>query len=119
MTAGTFGLTMILGVLALAGVPGWVARSRRTLFVPDLLLVLLPPCVFYVSGYFLNPELHVGFGLIVYPFLVLVASVAILYARVFVFDRLSSAPRRNSLLSLLVMCILAAAAGALIPPLAE
>ena len=119
MTAGAFGLTMVATVLALGVIPGWVARSRRALFVSDIALILVPALLFYTSGYFFNKELHIGWGLIIYPFFALVASVTLLYARVFLFDRLHPNPSRNSVICLMSACVAAIVVGVIIPPLYE
>jgi hypothetical protein len=87
--------------------------------VGRLALVVLPPVLFYASGYYLNSELQVGFGLIIYPFLVGVAAVATLYVRVFLLDHVYSNPRRNSLTCVVVACAVATALGVVIPPLYE
>jgi hypothetical protein len=108
---------MVSAVLAFSILPGSVARSRRTLFVSDIALMVLPPLLFYATGNLLNPELQVGWGFIVYPFLVLVACVGTLYMRVFLFDHVSPNPLRNTVVCLTVASVLATMLGGFIPPL--
>lgn len=120
MTAGAFALTVVVGAtLAVGSVPAWVAHVRRTLFASDLALIALPVLLLYGSGVHFNPELGVGFGLIVYPFLTLVACVVVLYVRVFLLDCWLLNPRRNSLACLVVASVLSVVVGAVIPPLYE
>lgn len=119
MTASAFALTVVGATLVVGLVPAWVARLRRTLFPSDLALIALPALLLYGSGVCFNPQLQVGLGLIVYPFLTLVACVAVLYVRVFVLDPWHPNPRANSLGCLIVASVLSIAVGAAIPPLYE
>ena len=118
MTAGAFGLTMVGIVLGLSGIPGWFALVRRTLFATDIGLVVVAPLIFFFAGDFLNDALHTGWGLVVYPFLVFVVCVALLYVRVFVLDRFAD-PRIGSLILFSATAIAALILGIVIPPLYE
>jgi hypothetical protein len=118
MTAGAFGLTMVGTVLALGAIPGWFARDRHALFATDVALVVVPPVSFFLAGDLLNDGLHMGIGLVVYPFLVLVACVVLFSARVIVLDRFTN-PRRSSVICLVGMAIAAFVLGIVIPPLYE
>ena len=119
MTASVFGALIVAATLAFGIVPARVAYSRRALFLSDAALLLLPPIVLYASGRFLNPPLELGFGLIVYPFLALVAAVTLFYVRVFILDGVRPHPLSNSFACLMIACALAAVIGTIIPPLAE
>jgi hypothetical protein len=117
MSAGAFALTVVGATLAVGFVPVWVAHLRRTLFASDLALIAVPALLLYGSGVRFNSELRVGFGLIVYPFLTLVACVAVFYVRVFLLDRWRPNPR--ALACLIVASVLSVAVGAIIPPFYE
>jgi len=117
MTAGAFAATLVAGVLALSPIPVWVARTRRTLYGWDIALLLLPTVTFCVVGDVLNPELQMGFGLVAYPFLTFVASLAILYARIFWLDRVTRRSFRNSVICLALACMIAILSALLVPSL--
>jgi len=103
-------------VLVFAIPPGWVARSRRTLFIFDIALLLGAPVLFILSAVLLNPPLQTGWGMIVYPFVALAVAVSVFYFRVFVLDRLNRNPRSNSALCLLSAAAVAVLMGAVLPP---
>ena len=119
MTVGAFALTIFGATLAVAFVPAWVARLRHTLFSSDLALIAVPALLLYGSGVLFNPELRIGFGLFVYPYLTFVVCIAVLCVRVFLLDRWHPDPRRNSLICLFVASAVSVVIGVVVPPLYE
>jgi hypothetical protein len=120
MSSGaTIALTLIFISLLLASVPAWVAVREGSFFSFDCILLLLPACLCYVVADYANPAVHVGFGMFFYPFAMLLVSVALLYARVFLFDQLRDSPRGNSLLCLVACAVAAVFVGAFALPFGE
>jgi len=115
----TSALGLIVVVLAFAALPIWFARSRDVLFASDIALLILPPLAFWASGSLLNPAWRSGLGEFVYPFVALALCVALLYARVFLLDRLRVNPQSNSMIALVGTFIVAVVVGFVVPPLYE
>lgn len=108
-------LIVIALLLAAAAPPVMYAHRRGQLFAADLALPLLP-AVLLVSGILLlNQRAQTGWGLVLYPVFCAVASVVVLWIRVFVVAKLLTRSRVAAVAVLVVVCAAAFVFGAAAP----
>lgn len=105
--------------LASAAIPSAVAYRSRTLYSTDLALFIVPVLGFLMALGLFNEPAPIGWAFLVYPFLLLALSVAVLHARVFLLPRLGLSARTASRGALTVTLLVGIALGMFVKPLYE
>ncbi|GAA5069730.1 hypothetical protein [Lysobacter panacisoli] len=116
MSAGAVAFAMLAILLFAAAAPLRVAYRERRLFATDLLLPVLPAAGFVAGLLGFNAPAQVGWALIVYPFLVVAASVSMLYVSVYGLRKLFIQVRTLSLGVLSGALVVAMLLGATVAP---
>jgi hypothetical protein len=118
MSFATFMLSVLVVLSLLSLPPILVARRRSTLTVADGALVILPAILFVIALSLFNEQAKVGLAVVVYPPIIGLLSVGLLWVHVFI---PSSAVKAKSVswAVLLGACLLAFATGAFVAPLYE
>ncbi len=119
MGTGELAFSVVALIALLAAIPIRSAVRRSAMFETDYLLLALPTALFCASVVLLNPEPWSMWTLIFYGFFTFFLSVAVLFARVFVLDRLASSPRLNSSVCFALASAVAFIAGATIRQIYE
>lgn len=107
----------LLGITAAFSFPALLhARKTRTLSFSDCALPIVPAASFLIGMEIFNSAAQVGYAFLVYPPLVIVLSLSLLYARVYFLGGVKASPRKLSFCILVAACTAAFLLGVAVPP---
>jgi len=111
-----FAVVVLCAVVA-SGVPALLyARRVNVLSAAEFLLPVMPVLLLFVSMQTFNAPAQTGYAFIIYPPLAIVASVALLYVRVFLLRHVRVPALSMSIVVLAISCVTAFIVGAIAPP---
>jgi hypothetical protein len=112
-------LAGVAALLVFVAVPVVWARRSGGLLETDIALLVVPAGAFLVALALFNKPALTGWAFILYPWLVLVCSVGVLYVRVFLLPRIGVAASVASKACLAVCTLAAVVFGSITPPFYE